>query len=86
MVRDREAPGSNPGPPTNFVFNIKRFPVLSGVDGAQPGHRFAGISLRPGKFSAGGRALRALSSRSALFLGGYRGDRSTSGIKQRSDS
>ena len=24
-VRDREAPGSNPGPPTNFVFKIEDF-------------------------------------------------------------
>jgi hypothetical protein len=39
-VRDREAPGSNPGPPTIFVFKLKRFPVLSGVDGAQAGHNF----------------------------------------------
>ena len=39
-VRDREAPGSNPGPPTNFVFKTQRFPALSGADGAQAGHRF----------------------------------------------
>ena len=26
-VRDREAPGSNPGPPTIFVFKIGDFPV-----------------------------------------------------------
>jgi len=37
MVRDREAPGSNPGPPTNFEFRIRllagtaRYPRKSGV-------------------------------------------------------
>jgi hypothetical protein len=37
-VRDREAPGSNPGPPTNFVFRIGDSGVIRsrrGTDGAQ---------------------------------------------------
>ncbi len=31
-VRDREAPGSNPGPPTNFEFRIGDFLRFSGAD------------------------------------------------------
>ena len=41
-VRDREAPGSNPGPPTISVFETRDFPASSGADGSQPGHNFLG--------------------------------------------
>jgi hypothetical protein len=34
-VRDREAPGSNPGPPTTFVFRSRRFQASSTGAGAQ---------------------------------------------------
>src|SRR5215472_9373504 len=37
-VRDREAPGSNPGPPTIFVFEFERFPMLIGVSFTPPYH------------------------------------------------
>ena|SRR6266851_4665110 len=40
-VRDREAPGSNPGPPTIFVQN-RRFRRLSGVGGSQFPESFEG--------------------------------------------
>jgi len=32
VIRDRETPGSNPGPPTNFVFKIDDF--LGGLESA----------------------------------------------------
>ena len=51
-------------PSTSFEFKIGDFWRRP----EPPGHRFAGISLRPGKFSAGGRALRALTSRSPLYF------------------
>jgi hypothetical protein len=41
-VRDREAPGSNPGPPTIFVFKIRCSRAAPESDGAQPGHNFVG--------------------------------------------
>ena len=42
VIRDREAPGSNPGPPTKFCIQNRRFLASYRADGAQPGHRFAG--------------------------------------------
>ncbi len=41
-VRDLEAPGSNPGPPTIFVFKISDSGGCLESPGAQPGHRFLG--------------------------------------------
>ena len=40
-VRDREAPGSNPRPPTKIVFESTSSPALSGPRGSQGGHRFS---------------------------------------------
>jgi hypothetical protein len=39
-VRDREAPGSNPGPPTIFVFKTRRFEGSSGITDTPPYHNF----------------------------------------------
>ncbi len=39
-VRDRVDEGSNPSPPTIFVFKNRRFPSLSGVNDTQPDHNF----------------------------------------------
>jgi hypothetical protein len=41
LIRDREAPGSNPGPPTSFWVQTRRFSLDDGANGSQPCHRFA---------------------------------------------
>jgi hypothetical protein len=41
-VRDREAPGSNPGPPTIFVFTTGDFSARLNFNGTQPDHNFLG--------------------------------------------
>jgi len=43
-VRDREAPGSNPGPPTIFVFETRDFRRRPERTGHSRGHRFRGKS------------------------------------------
>ena len=39
-VRDREAEGSNPSPPTNFRIRVERFPTRSEGLGSRLGHNF----------------------------------------------
>src|SRR6266567_6789100 len=66
-VRDREAPGSNPGPPTTFVFRTGDSARRQEPDGAQPGHRFAEMPLTPRKLKAG-RATTSHAARRAASL------------------
>src|SRR5437879_6818983 len=41
VIRDREAPGSNPGPPTKTVFRIDALPAPPTSPCHQGGHRFS---------------------------------------------
>src|ERR1700687_4329762 len=50
-VRDREAPGSNPGPPTNFEFRIGDFDDCSDP----PGHSRGTDSLETAQLTASGK-------------------------------
>jgi hypothetical protein len=65
-VRDREAPGSNPGPPTNFEFKIADFRSHP----QSPGHSRGTDSLEsrgdPADLVRLGAPLRALSSRNLI--------------------
>jgi len=74
---DREALGSNPGPPTNFVFKIDDF--LCGLESAA--HLRITISCRPTKPGAGVKASVAgnLRSRDRESLGKQRPRRQTHG-------
>ena len=47
-VRDREAPGSNPGPPDQFRIQNRRFESLSRVTATPPCHIFPESYRNPG--------------------------------------
>jgi hypothetical protein len=50
-VRDREAPGSNPGPPTSFLNSRSAADHLRGDFG--PGDHVAGFQVKPVSYSPG---------------------------------
>ena len=63
--------GQIPGP-DHFCIRNQRFPASSGADGAQPGHRFAGIPPRPRDLaSVGTPSARSEAARRSTSLGGY---------------
>jgi hypothetical protein len=84
-VRDREAPGSNPGPPTIFVFKIGDFGRSPGPTGHSRGTD-AGISLRPGDLVSVARSPRAPTAVLRSSSARIRRRPRTSGIRQRCES
>ena len=44
-VRDREAPGSNPGPPDHFLIRNRRFPMWFGVSCTPPYHKLQPVYI-----------------------------------------
>ena len=52
-VRDREAPGSNPGPRPKIVFKSRSSPAPSSARGSQGGHGFSRNSAAAGPRSSG---------------------------------